>query len=104
MEMPFRVTAAPATGPVSVFTSTRIVARGGSCENSGIEMTTSMRNLNAVRQCMFLTRDVSNSSSLKSGIRLRSTALTGSFHLGERALNGLEMGDLRFHLNCFRLD
>jgi hypothetical protein len=35
MEIPCKVTTAPATGAASVLTSTRIVACGGSCENIG---------------------------------------------------------------------
>src|ERR1700674_5156877 len=101
MEMPFRVTTAPATGAVSVLTSTRIVARGGSCENTGSRV---VRSANEVRQSTLLTCGVPSPSSLKSGIRSLSSVphmTLSSYGAFARWLAG---GNFRFDLNRFRLN
>src|SRR6266446_5398077 len=84
MELPFRVTAAPATGTVSVLTSTRIVARGGSCENIGGKVAISVSRENAVRQSQHL--------AMRSRlVRTKSSDVIGIFSWDLAAVDIIDM-------------
>src|SRR5256885_7419207 len=94
--MLFSVTIAPATGPETVLTSTRIVARG-SWENAGMRVVVRMRSLNTARSYIAVQ------SFQYPALADRPSAGTAVGEMPERFFNGLQAPNLRSHFTKFFL-